>query len=99
MSCDVPAPHAERRERHHQFDVCPHWELMNPTPRDGISKRVRRERFQVIDTRHTRNGSRHRGERPDGRIGVHACRKVTALKAANQEITRDIESLLKVLRC
>ena len=29
---------------------------------------------------------------------LHACRKVTALKATHQEVTRDIESLIKVLR-
>jgi len=30
---------------------------------------------------------------------LHACRKVAALKAINHEITRDFNSLLKVLRC
>ena len=30
---------------------------------------------------------------------LHACRKVAALKASNHEITRDFDSLLKVLRC
>ncbi len=30
---------------------------------------------------------------------LHACRKVAALKTTNSEITRDINSLLKVLRC
>ena len=30
---------------------------------------------------------------------LHACRKVAALKASNHEVTRDFDSLLKVLRC
>ena len=30
---------------------------------------------------------------------LHACRKVAALKASNHEITRDFDSLLRVLRC
>jgi hypothetical protein len=29
---------------------------------------------------------------------LHACRKVAVLKATNHEITRDFDSLLKVLR-
>jgi len=30
---------------------------------------------------------------------LHACRKIASLKATNDDITRDINSLLKVLRC
>jgi chromosomal replication initiator protein len=30
---------------------------------------------------------------------LHACRKIASLKATNSDITRDINSLLKVLRC
>jgi chromosomal replication initiator protein len=30
---------------------------------------------------------------------LHACRKIASLKASNTDITRDINSLLKVLRC
>jgi chromosomal replication initiator protein len=30
---------------------------------------------------------------------LHACRKVAALKSSNHEVTRDFDSLLKVLRC
>ena len=30
---------------------------------------------------------------------LHACRKITDLKTTNGEISRDISSLLKVLRC